>query len=318
MAATTNRTFFDSEDDFEEAKRNFKSQYEMGETLGEGTYGKVLKARCRHTGEWRAMKQMKLGAHSEEGVPSTAIREVAILKELDHENIVRMLDVFCKPGELILVFELLDSDLKKYMKPLQGKLSPNQVRDFSRQLLTGIEFCHANRIIHRDLKPQNLLIDSSNLRLKIADFGLARAFSLPMPQYTHEVVTVWYRPLEILLGSKLYSLPVDMWGVGCIIAEMATGSPLFAGDSEIDTAFKIFQKLGTPTEAIWPGVNDLPDFKPSFPKWQHKGWHSIRNTLAQVGPQGIDLLDQLMRYNPATRISARAALQHPYFNNGFV
>ena len=92
------------------------------------------------------------------------------------------------------------------------------------------------------------------MRLKIADFGLARAFTLPVPQYTHEVVTVWYRPLEILLGSKLYSVPVDLWGVGCILAEMATGSPLFAGDSEIDTAFKIFQKLGTPTEACWPGV----------------------------------------------------------------
>jgi len=203
---------------------------------------------------------------------------------------------------------------KKHMKSLGCKLLPAQVLDFAAQLLRGIEFCHANRIIHRDLKPQNLLIDGGQ-RLKIADFGLARAFSLPMPQYTHEVITVWYRPLEILLGSKLYSVPVDMWGVGCIFAEMATGAPLFAGDSEIDTAFKIFQKLGTPTEAIWPGVSELPDFKPSFPKWSHKGWANIRNTLAQVGPQGIDLLDQLMRYDPRTRISARAALQHPYFNS---
>jgi len=312
MAAATG-TPFDQEDSFAEAKQNFKNQYEIGEVLGEGTYGKVLKARCRQTGEWRAMKQMKLGTSSEEGVPSTAIREVAILKELAHDNIVSLLDVFCKPGELILVFELLNSDLKKYMKSLGGKLPPSQIRDFNRQLLTGIEFCHANRIIHRDLKPPNLLIETSGLRLKIADFGLARAFSLPVPQYTHEVVTVWYRPLEILLGSKLYSVPVDMWGVGCIFAEMATGSALFAGDSEIDTAFKIFQKLGTPTEAIWPGVSELPDFKPTFPKWSHKGWKNIRNTLAQVGPQGVDLLDQLMRYNPKTRISARAGLQHPYF-----
>merc|ERR1719378_1994318 len=221
------------------------------------------------------------------------------------------------PGELTLVFELSDSDLKKFMKSKQGKLSSNQVRDFSRQLLTGIEFCHANRIIHRDLKPQNLLIDSS-MRLKIADFGLARAFMLPMPQYTHEVITVWYRPLEILLGSKLYSLPVDIWGVGCILAEMASGSPLFAGDSEIDTAFKIFQKLGTPTEAIWPGVSELPDFKTTFPKWTHKGWSNIRNTQAQLGNSGIDILEQLMRYNPRTRISARSALQHPYFQGGFL
>lgn len=312
--AATSATPFTDDDNFEQAKRNFKNQYEISEVLlGEGTYGKVLKARCRQTGLWRAMKQMKLGTSSEEGVPSTAIREVAILKELSHDNIVQLLDVFCKPGELILVFELLDSDLKKHMKSLGGKLQPTQVRDFSQQLLTGIEFCHANRIIHRDLKPQNLLIETSTLRLKIADFGLARAFTLPVPQYTHEVVTVWYRPLEILLGSKLYSLPVDLWGVGCIIAEMATGAALFAGDSEIDTAFKIFQKLGTPTEAIWPGVSELPDFKPTFPKWTHKGWANIRNTQAQLGSVGIELLDELMRYNPKTRISARAALQHAYF-----
>jgi serine/threonine protein kinase len=310
-ASVANASLLDSEDAFREAERQFKGQYDIMEVLGEGTYGKVRKARCRQTREFRALKEMKLG-NREEGVPSTAIREIAILKELSHENIVRLFDVFCKPGELVLVFEIMDSDLKKHMKAVGGCLQSMQVKDFARQLLTGIEFCHANRIIHRDLKPQNLLIDS-NMRLKIADFGLARAFSLPVPQYTHEVVTVWYRPLEILLGSKLYSIPVDIWGIGCILAEMATGGPLFAGDSEIDTAFKIFQKLGTPTEAMWPGLAQLPDFKPTFPKWQPKGWANIRNTLAQIGTTGIDLLERLMRYNPSVRISAREALQHAYF-----
>jgi len=309
--AAANMNILDSEESFNEAERQFRNQYDMMEVLGEGTYGKVRKARCRQSGEFRALKQMKLGK-GEDGVPSTAIREIAILKELSHENIVRLFDVFCKPGELVLVFEILDSDLKKHMKALGGKLTAGRVKDFGRQLLKGIEFCHASRIIHRDLKPQNLLIDGS-MRLKIADFGLARAFSLPVPQYTHEVVTVWYRPLEILLGSKLYSIPVDMWGVGCILAEMATGSPLFAGDSEIDTAFKIFQKLGTPTEAMWPGLSELPDFKTTFPKWQPKGWANIRNTSAQLGGSGIDVLEQLMLYNPSARISARAALQHAYF-----
>merc|ERR1740138_285342 len=201
------------------------------------------------------------------------------------------------------------------MKASGCKLQPAQVRDFTRQLLAGMEFCHASRIIHRDLKPQNLLINSSTGKpqLKIADFGLARAFSLPIPQLTHEVVTVWYRPLEILLGSKLYSVPVDLWGVGCILAEMATGAPLFAGDSEIDTAFKIFMKLGTPTEVLWPGVSELPDFKPTFPKWAPKGWANIRNTQAQVGNTGTDLLEQLTRYSPGARISARRALLHPFF-----
>merc|ERR1719326_1126407 len=203
---------------------------------------------------------MKIG-NREDGVPSTAIREIAILKHLSHENVVQLIDLFCKPGELVLVFEVAESDLKKHMKAQGGSMQPTQVKDFAHQLLLGMEFCHANRIIHRDLKPQNLLIDT-NLRLKIADFGLARAYVVPVPKYTHEVVTVWYRAPEILLGSALYSVPVDIWSVGCIIAEMATGAPLFAGDSEIDTLFKIFQKLGTPTEQMGPGISDLPDFKP--------------------------------------------------------
>merc|ERR1719271_52664 len=257
------------------------------------------------------MKQMKLDAQ-EEGVPSTAIREIALLKELSHQNVVKLLDVFCKPNKLVLVFEFLENDLKKYMKALNCRLSPTAIKSLGFQLCRGVEFCHANRIIHRDLKPQNLLIDN-RLRLKIADFGLARAFTVPVPKYTHEVVTVWYRPPEILLGSTLYSVPVDLWSIGCVLGEMATGAPLFAGDSEIDTIMKIFQKLGTPSEATWPGISELPDFKPTFPQWKPRGWHLIRNTSVQVGPEGIDLLDKLMAYDPKKRHSARRALAHPYF-----
>jgi len=277
--------------------------------LGEGAYGKVFKATCRRTGDAVAMKEMKITGR-EEGVPSTAIREIALLRELPHANIVRLLNVFCKPSKLVLVFEFVEQDLKKLMRS-SGRLSPSTIKNFTLQLLTAIEFCHSHRIIHRDLKPQNLLIDGK-MRLKLADFGLSRAFTLPVPKYTHEVVTVWYRPPEILLGAVHYSVPVDMWGVGCIIGEMATGHPLFAGDSEIDTAFKIFMKLGTPTEEMWAGVTDLPDFKSTFPKWPAKGWANIRNTAAQVGADGIDVLEQLFKYAPRQRISARRALQHPY------
>merc|ERR1719246_382378 len=248
---------------------------EKGGLLGEGTYGRVYKAKQRLTSEIVAVKEMKID-NAEEGIPSTAIREIALLKETQHENIVQLHEVFCKPGKLVLVFEFLDSDLKKFMKARSGKLVPAKIKHFTHQMLRGMEFLHSNRIIHRDIKPQNLLVDSQE-KLKIADFGLARAYSLPMPQYTHEVITIWYRPLEILLGSKLYSLPVDLWSCGCVMAEMATGGPLFPGDSEIDTIFKIFQKLGTATEEQWPGLNELPDFKPSFPKWPRKPWTNIRN-----------------------------------------
>eukprot|EP00928_Gymnodinium_smaydae_P079195 TRINITY_DN63189_c0_g1_i1.p2 TRINITY_DN63189_c0_g1~~TRINITY_DN63189_c0_g1_i1.p2 ORF type:complete len:315 (-),score=82.09 TRINITY_DN63189_c0_g1_i1:143-1087(-) len=305
----------DFDENHDEQEKRFESQYEILEKslLGEGTYGKVYKARVVKTGEYVAMKQMKLDTQ-EEGVPSTAIREIALLKELSHVNVVKLLDVFCKPNKLVLVFEFLENDLKKYMKSLNGRLTPVTVKNLSYQLCRGVEFCHANRIIHRDIKPQNLLIDT-RLRLKIADFGLARAFTVPVPKYTHEVVTVWYRPPEILLGAQQYSVPVDLWSIGCVMAEMATAAPLFAGDSEIDTIFKIFMKLGTPTEQQWPGVSDLPDFKANFPKWPAKGWAQIRNTAQQVGPDGIDLLEKLMCYDPRRRLSARGAVQHGYFRD---
>lgn len=308
------------EDNFQEAERIFQARYDMIEMilLGEGTYGKVYKATELRTGKAVAHKRMKLESE-EEGVPSTAIREISLLKALPHhENVVDLLDVFCSTAKLILVFEFVEQDLKKYMRGRGRHLESPTIKNLSYQLCQGTNFLHSNRVIHRDLKPQNLLIDSSNesrLLLKIADFGLARAFTVPVPRYTHEVVTVWYRPPEILLGSTLYSVPVDLWSVGCIVAEMATGQPLFSGDSEIDTIFKIFQKLGTPTSTVWPGVYDLPEFKPTFPKWQARGWGNIRNTRAQVGPAGIDLLELLTAYDPRKRISARQSLQHAYFHD---
>lgn len=301
---------------FAEMEKRFDLKYEILEPnpLGEGTYGKVYKARQR-SGHLVAMKKMKLDAE-EEGLPSTAIREIALLKELSHENVVKLLDVFCSTSRLTLVFEYLENDLKKYMKSVGSFLPPATIKSLSHQLCKGIESCHANRILHRDLKPQNLLIDQrSGIKLKIADFGLARAYTVPVPKYTHEVVTVWYRAPEILLGSALYSIPVDLWSVGCVVAEMATGGPLFGGDSEIDTIFKVFQKLGTPTEEMWPGLQDLPDFKPTFPKWKPKGWENIRNTKQQMGNDGIDMLDKLMTYDPKRRLSARKALAHPYFRD---
>lgn len=192
-----------------------------------------------------------------------------------------------------------------------------QVRKFTYQLLEGTRYCHAHRVLHRDLKPQNLLINKEG-NLKLADFGLARAFGVPLRTYTHEVVTLWYRAPEILLGGRQYSTGVDMWSVGCIFAEMATRKPLFPGDSEIDEIFKIFRILGTPTEAEWPGVTSFPDFKASFPKWERKAEDELVNAdgVKNLGEEGLNLLESLLVYDPAGRISAKQAVHHPYFLEG--
>lgn len=261
-----------------------------------------------------ALKKIRLEAE-DEGVPSTAIREISLLKEIRDDYIVALYNIVHSDShKLYLVFEFLDLDLKKYMESIpagEGLGSP-MVKRFMSQLVKGTKYCHSHRILHRDLKPQNLLIDKEG-NLKLADFGLARAFGVPLRTYTHEVVTLWYRAPEILLGGRQYSTGVDMWSIGCIFAEMATRKPLFPGDSEIDEIFKIFRILGTPNEDIWPGVTTLPDFKTSFPKWSRK---SLADHVPTLDEHGIDLLESLLFYDPAMRISAKRAICHPYFDVG--
>ncbi|KAL4302305.1 hypothetical protein GQ457_10G000030 [Hibiscus cannabinus] len=287
-------------------------QYEKVEKIGEGTYGVVYKARDRVTNETIALKKIRL-EQEDEGVPSTAIREISLLKEMQHGNIVRLQDVVHSEKRLYLVFEYLDLDLKKHMDscPEFGK-DPRMIKTFLYQILRGIAYCHSHRVLHRDLKPQNLLIDRRTNALKLADFGLARAFGIPVRTFTHEVVTLWYRAPEILLGSRHYSTPVDVWSVGCIFAEMVNQRPLFPGDSEIDELFKIFRILGTPNEDTWPGVTSLPDFKSAFPKWPSQ---DLATVVPNLESSGIDLLSKMLCMDPIKRITARSALEHEYLKD---
>ncbi|TRZ19704.1 hypothetical protein HGM15179_007437 [Zosterops borbonicus] len=263
-----------------------QESFQKVEKIGEGTYGVVYKARNKRTGQLVALKKIRLDAESE-GVPSTAIREISLLKELKHPNIVRLLDVIHSQKKLYIVFEYLNQDLKKYMDSCQsGELPLSLVKNYLYQLLQGVSFCHSHRVIHRDLKPQNLLINEAGA-IKLADFGLARAFGVPLRTYTHEVVTLWYRAPEILLGCRYYSTPVDIWSIGCIFAEMMTRKALFPGDSEIDQLFQIFRILGTPTEVTWPGVTQLPDYKGSFPRWPRK---EMKDIVPNLDRDGRDLL----------------------------
>uniref|UniRef100_A0A667WXN8 Cyclin dependent kinase 17 n=1 Tax=Myripristis murdjan TaxID=586833 RepID=A0A667WXN8_9TELE len=209
--------------------------------LGEGTYATVFKGRSKLTDNLVALKEIRL--EHEEGAPCTAIREVSLLKDLKHANIVTLHDIVHTDKSLTLVFEYLDKDLKQYMDDCGNIMSMHNVKVFLFQILRGLAYCHKRKVLHRDLKPQNLLINERG-ELKLADFGLARAKSVPTKTYSNEVVTLWYRPPDVLLGSSEYSTQIDMWGVGCIFYEMAAGRPLFPGSTVEDELHLIFRLLG--------------------------------------------------------------------------
>ncbi|CAI4219489.1 unnamed protein product [Parascedosporium putredinis] len=254
------------------------SSFQQLEKLGEGT----------QTGELVALKEIHLD--SEEGTPSTAIREISLMKELKHENIVALHDVIHTENKLML---------------------PMTIKSFMYQLLKGIDFCHQNRVLHRDLKPQNLLINSKG-QLKLGDFGLARAFGIPVNTFSNEVVTLWYRAPDVLLGSRTYNTSIDIWSAGCIMAEMYTGRPLFPGTTNEDQIVRIFRIMGTPTERSWPGITQFPEYKPNF---QMYATQDLRQILPQIDPDGIDLLQRMLQLRPEFRISAHDALKHRWFND---
>uniref|UniRef100_A0A1A9ZKZ6 Protein kinase domain-containing protein n=1 Tax=Glossina pallidipes TaxID=7398 RepID=A0A1A9ZKZ6_GLOPL len=287
------------------------NDYQKIEKIGEGSYGVVYKGRNKITGQIVAMKKIRFELDVE-GIPSTAIREMALLKELKHPNIVCLEDVLMEENRLYLIFEFLSMDLKEYMDSLPSEKSMDSelIRSYLYQITSAILFCHWRRVFHRDLKPRNLLIDKNGI-IKVADFGLGRSFGIPVRIYTHEIVTLWYRAPEVLLGSPRYSCPVDIWSIGCIFAEMTTRKPLFQGDSEIDQLFKMFRILGTPTEEIWPGITSLPDYKTTFPCWSS---NQLANQLENLSSAGLDLIQKMLIYDPVHRISARDALKHPFFD----
>jgi negative regulator of PHO system len=278
---------------------------------GEGTYATVFKGRSRTTNEIVALKEIHLDA--EEGTPSTAIREISLMKELKHVNIVRLHDVIHTETKLVLIFEYCEQDLKKYMdqKGDRGALDPATVKSFMFQLLKGTAFCHENQVLHRDLKPQNLLINSKG-ELKLGDFGLARAFGVPVNTFSNEVVTLWYRAPDVLLGSRTYSTSIDVWSCGCIFAEMISGVPLFRGRDNQDQLLHIMRIIGTPSPAqLQKMAKETPDIQTkTFPQYAKMPFSQV---LSKATPQAIDLLERLLKFDPAERISAADALSHPYF-----
>uniref|UniRef100_A0A8C6TI82 Protein kinase domain-containing protein n=1 Tax=Neogobius melanostomus TaxID=47308 RepID=A0A8C6TI82_9GOBI len=256
--------------------------------LGEGTYATVYKGRSKLTDNLVALKEIRL--EHEEGAPCTAIREVSLLKDLKHANIVTLHDIIHTDQCLTLVFEYLEKDLKQYMDDCGSIMSIHNVKIFLFQLLRGLAYCHKRKVLHRDLKPQNLLINEKG-ELKLADFGLARAKSVPTKTYSNEVVTLWYRPPDVLLGSTEYSTPIDMWGVGCIFYEMITGRPLFPGSTVEDELHLIFRILGENIELLSIYFLFLPEEAIKHPYFRSLGEQvqTLADTASIFSVKGIAL-----------------------------
>ncbi|PAV73306.1 hypothetical protein WR25_18886 [Diploscapter pachys] len=240
---------------------NIDDLYRKIDKLGEGSYATVYRCESKIDGSIVALKEIKL--QFQEGLPFTAIREASLLRTLRHANIVCLHDIFHQQGQLTFVFEYMNMDLSKYLEKHSHGLESFQIKLLLFQLLRGLDFCHKKKILHRDLKPQNLLLSDDGV-LKLADFGLARAKSVPSRTYSHEVVTLWYRPPDVLMGSTNYSTSLDMWGVGCIFAEVCIGSAIFPGSKEVsDQLDKIFRIRGIPNEQKWSEVRELPNYNPN-------------------------------------------------------
>ncbi|NXH16148.1 ICK kinase, partial [Bucco capensis] len=286
------------------------NRYTTIRQLGDGTYGSVLLGRSIESGELIAIKKMKRKFYSWEECMN--LREVKSLKKLNHANVVKLKEVIRENDHLYFVFEYMKENLYQLMKERNKLFPESTVRNIMYQILQGLAFIHKHGFFHRDLKPENLLCMGPEL-VKIADFGLAREIR-SRPPYTDYVSTRWYRAPEVLLRSTSYSSPIDIWAVGCIMAEVYTLRPLFPGASEIDTMFKICQVLGTPKKNDWPEGYQL-SASMNF-RWPLCLPNNLRTLIPNASSEGVQLMRDMLQWDPKKRPTASQALRYPYFQVG--
>ena len=297
-------------------------RYTIVEKLGEGSYGAVYKVHDNTNGQNMAVKII-LTKDSPEGIPSTTIREITNLKYCSHPNILSLINVYFYQDQIELVLDCCESDLRNFINKYQDipkTYNKETIKKIIYQIIKGVSFMHSQAIVHRDLKPGNILIDVSSLEVKIGDFGFSRKLSIPTRRYTREVSTLWYRAPELLLGSPLYSFGIDIWGIGCILAELVMKEPLFEGNSEIEELKMMFNVFGTFNDRLFPGFEKVLNTNKFLVKKKGEGIvnHIKKRSKIDVGEECYDLLSKLLVVNQLKRISLNEALKHVstiIFNN---
>lgn len=285
-------------------------QYSKEKKVGEGTYAVVYLGRQVKNDRQVAIKEIKTGLFKD-GLDMSAIREVKYLQELDHTNVIELIDVFSNSNNLNLVLEFLPCDLEVLIKDQSLVFKLSDIKSWLLMTLRGIHHCHRNFILHRDLKPNNLLI-SPNGQLKIADFGLARSLGNANEYLSSNVVTRWYRAPELLFGAKHYTSSVDIWSIGVIFAELMLRTPYLPGKDDVDQLDVTFRALGTPDESNWPNVTSLPLYN-AIKVYAPPSRQELRVRFSAATELALDLLIAMTQLDPGKRCDLTKALLHEYF-----